>query len=74
MDANSVLFTVVATNWINKKVYKHLIRSVSGDGYRAGHMPVPKNLRRAMVRARLPAHPTQLDYSKKQSSYFQRQI
>lgn len=33
MDANSVLFTVMATDWINKKsLFEHLMRSASGDG------------------------------------------
>ena len=33
MDANSVLFTVMATDWINKKsLFEHLVRSASGDG------------------------------------------
>ena len=33
MDANSVLFTVMATDWINgKSLYEHLMRSASGDG------------------------------------------
>ena len=33
MDANSVLFTIYATDWINgKSLYEHLVRSASGDG------------------------------------------
>lgn len=33
MDANSVLFTLKATDWINKRsFFDHLVRSASGDG------------------------------------------
>ena len=33
MDANSILFTIMATDWINdNNLYEHLVRSASGDG------------------------------------------
>ena len=33
MDASSVLFTVIATDWINgASFFDHLARSASGDG------------------------------------------
>ena len=33
MDANSILFTIMATDWINgNNIYEHLVRSASGDG------------------------------------------
>ena len=33
MDANSVLFTIYATDWINgKSLYEHLMRLASGNG------------------------------------------
>ena len=33
MDANSVLFTIMATDWINKdSFFEHLMRAASGDG------------------------------------------
>ena len=33
MDANSVLFTLTATNWINKRsFFDHVVKPVSGDG------------------------------------------
>ena len=33
MDANSILFTIMATDWINgNSLYEHLVRSASGDG------------------------------------------
>ena len=32
IDANSMLFTIMATDWINgKNLYEHLVRSTSGD-------------------------------------------
>ena len=33
MDANSILFTIMATDWINgNSLFDHLVRSASGDG------------------------------------------
>ena len=33
MGTNSILFTIMATDWINgKSLFEHLVRSAAGDG------------------------------------------
>ena len=33
MDANSILFTALATDWLRgENFYEHIIRAASGDG------------------------------------------
>ena len=55
MDANSILFTIYATDWINgNSFFDHPVRSASGDGQRAGPPNHSGRRRRATGHARLP--------------------